>query len=69
MPDDTNTLTPEELEAAKLSGMTPEEYAGMKGVRNINDYDALQARLRENAEHEKLKAAIHRALDERDAAA
>jgi hypothetical protein len=69
MTDDASTLTPAEIEAAKLSGMSEAEYRGMKSVRSGADFDALQQRLRDDAEHEKLKAAIHKALDERDAAA
>jgi hypothetical protein len=63
------TLTEDELQAAKRAGMTPERYAEMKGVRTLNDYEALNARSREDAEHERLKRAVREALDARDAAA
>jgi hypothetical protein len=67
MPDPT--LTDDELTAATRAGMTPEKYAEMKGVRTLDDWQALQRRRRDDEEHEHLKAAIHKALDERDAGA
>lgn len=35
-------LTADELEAAKASGMTPERYAAMKGVKTLDDWKAMQ---------------------------
>jgi len=35
-------LTPEELQAAKDAGMTPERYAALKDVSNISEFEQLQ---------------------------
>jgi hypothetical protein len=68
MTDQNHGLTDDELAAAKASGMTPKEYAEWRDVPS-NGVDAMQARNRDEAEQQKLKAAVHEALDERDAAA
>jgi hypothetical protein len=60
-------LSADELQAAKACAMSPEEYAAWKG--GADEWEALQRANRDKEEHEKLKAAIHTALDERDAAA
>lgn len=36
-------LSPEEIEAAEKAGKTPEEWQALKGVKNIDDFMALQA--------------------------
>jgi hypothetical protein len=43
MSDSENTydLGANELEAASVAGMTPREYAEMKGVRTHGDFEAL----------------------------
>lgn len=61
-------LTDEELRWAEACNMTPADYAAMKKVRTSADYDALQARKVEDAERERLKAAVREALEEREAA-
>jgi len=59
-------LTADELAYAEMACMSPREYAGLKQVRNVHDYEALQARLAEDTERERLKQAVREALAERD---
>jgi hypothetical protein len=40
------SLTAGELEAAKAAGKTPEEYDALKGIRNLDDWNAMQDRKR-----------------------
>jgi len=61
----TPDLTADELGAAKAFGITPEEYAAFKSPTPKLPPPARDQRQREH--HERLKAAIHEALDERDA--
>lgn len=44
--DTPPALTAEELEAAKKAGMTPERYAQMKGVGNLDDFERVEAERR-----------------------
>jgi hypothetical protein len=62
----SDELTPEERDYAQRFGISAREYAALKGIRNIADWDRWQAAERERAERERLKAAIRETLDERD---
>ncbi|HWF31182.1 MAG TPA: hypothetical protein VG188_01350 [Solirubrobacteraceae bacterium] len=66
MTDENHDLTAEELAAAKASNMTPEEYIEWREVPS-NGVEAMQVRLRDDVEHERLKRAVREALDARDA--
>jgi hypothetical protein len=47
---ESTKLSSEEQEAAKVLGMTPAEYADMKGVRTQADFAAVVKRREENGE-------------------
>lgn len=72
-------LTPDELTAATAAGLSEDEgraalstgmdfgrYAAMREVRTITDWERMRSAEREQAEHDRLKAAIREALDERE---
>jgi len=66
MTDENHDLTDQEREAARLCGMSPEEYAAWQSSTRGAEYEARQ---REDGEHERLVAAVREALDARDAEA
>lgn len=59
-------LTDAERQAAADAAMSPERYAALRDVRTYDQWAALNARERDDAEHERLKTAVREALDERE---